>query len=65
LYAEQDHSVSLESIDAIKTHTQADNIETHIFAQCGHIITQDIERDEAFEVTEQFFSQFLIGEKAR
>ncbi|MEM6284416.1 MAG: alpha/beta fold hydrolase [Chloroflexota bacterium] len=65
LYAENDHSVALESIEAIKTQTRAERIETHILEQSGHIITQDIEREKAFTVTEQFFSQFLIGEGAR
>ncbi len=59
LYTQNDHSVSLASIDAIQAQTNSQTIETHIFEQCGHIITQDVERDRAFQIVEDFFYPFI------
>jgi esterase/lipase len=55
IYAVNDASVSIDSIAYIRQHVQSTLIEEHIFNECGHIITQDVERDEAFEVVEAFF----------
>ncbi len=62
LYTRNDNSVSMASIDEIKQHSSSSTIETHIFEQCGHIITQDVERDRAFEIIEAFFQSHLQAE---
>lgn len=59
IYALNDPSVSMASIDYVREHSHSDIIEHHVLNECGHIITQDTERDEAFEVVEAFFHQHM------
>ncbi len=61
IYTARDHSVSLQSMDYIKARVQSSSIEQHVLQECGHIITQDVERDKAFHIVEQFFSTQLNG----
>lgn len=62
IFAENDHSVSLESADVIQQTVQSSVIEKYTLSNCGHIITQDIERDDAFEIVEDFFRRQIEKE---
>jgi carboxylesterase len=58
VYAEQDTAVPLSSADEIAAKVRSEIVEKHILHRSGHIITQDIEREDAFRHVESFFRRF-------
>lgn len=57
IYAAQDGAVQIESSDYIAQHVRSETVQQHLLEESGHIITQDIERETAFKLVEEFFRQ--------
>lgn len=60
LYADKDESVPLECSDYIKGHVQSEAVEQYLIQDSRHIITQDTQRDEAFNHVQHFFERQLV-----
>lgn len=59
IFAEHDDAVPLSSSDYIKSHVSSTDVEQHVLHESRHIITQDTERDTAFELSANFFRRIL------
>lgn len=59
IYAEKDGAVPLSCSDYIAQAVKSQIVEQYTLNESGHIITQDIERDTAFELVTAFFRERL------
>lgn len=57
LYAQRDKVVPLDNLDVLKANlTQAARVETHIYQQSDHILTQDVESEDVFRRVGEFIA---------
>ncbi len=58
IYAEQDKAVPLACSDEIASQVNSPEVVQHTLKQSGHVITQDTEREQAFQMVESFFRRY-------
>ncbi|MEO0561002.1 MAG: alpha/beta fold hydrolase [Chloroflexota bacterium] len=57
IYAEHDHAVPLSCMDFIEAHVKSETVERLVLHRSRHLVTQDVERDTAFQFIETFFER--------
>lgn len=57
VYSEQDQTVSLESMRLIAANVASQQVEQRILQRSGHIVTQDVEREQVFADVADFLAR--------